>query len=421
VRTRKVRALLVLAGSLVLLAVAFAAASSDRCGVWASAAPQVLGLGGSAGELKVGAAVVPIAVQLPATVAGYAPFRPTATTSHPLAARATTLDFGGGSFTLVTLDTLLVPARLQLAIAEGFTGRVWVSATHSHSSLGGYDRRPAVELGALGRFSPGDEGAIITAARTAVERSRVAPTPARVEIGRGTLDGLTVPRSGATVDDRLTVVRFVGERAIAQWVVASGHPTLNAPSAAVLDGDWPAQVSQQSERDDGPVTLVLQGAGGNATPDRSRAATAEAFATALLARLAATPLAVEAPTVRWSEVGFALPRPDASRLIGSWGVPVVENVLCEGSEHDAMVSVLQLGSLRLLFTTLEPSATAGAFLEEQAHVDRVVGLANGYHGYLELAQAVKDRSGEAKRQYFPDTLAKVVGEAATLAGQVTRR
>ncbi len=420
-RARPVRVLLGLVGSVLVLALAFVGATSDRCGVWASAAPQVLGLGGSSGELKVGAAVAPITVQLPATVAGYAPMRPTATSSHPLSARATTLDFGGGLFTLVTLDTLLVPARLQVAIAQGFEGRVWVSATHTHSSLGGYDTRPAVEVAALGRYSAPDEAALVDAARSAIEHSRAGTVPVRVEVGHGTLGGLAVPRSGATVDDRLTVVRFVGERPVAQWVVASAHPTLNAPAATVLDGDWPAQVAMQSEADHGPVTQVLQGAGGNATPDRARAGTAEAFAHELLARLAATPLAVEAPRVRWTEVGYALPHPDASRLVGRWAQPVIENALCENAEHDAMVSVLQLGSLRLLFTTLEPSATAGAFLEEQAHVDRVVGLVNGYHGYLELNHEVAAGTGEAKRQYFPGSFAQTVGEAAKLAGNLSSR
>jgi hypothetical protein len=98
----------------------------------------------------------------------------------------------------------------------------------------------------------------------------------------------------------------------------------------------------------------------------------------------------------------------------------VENVLCEGMEHDAMVSSLRLGPLSLLFVTFEVSARAGALLAQQARTDRIVSLANGYHGYLEPTDTASARAGESKLQYFDPQLARLVSDAARLAGDAVQ-
>jgi hypothetical protein len=405
----------------LLAGVALALAAVPPCGEWARSPPQILGVGRGLGELKVGAAVVPLEVPLPATVAGYGPPRHEATRAGlPLEARATALSVGGEALTLVELDTLLVTARMQLAVAEGFPGRVWLTATHAHTSVGGYDARLASEVAALGASSPALEALLVGAARQSVERARAAMVVGHLELGSVRVEGLNVARSGDAVDQRLTVLRFVGQRPIAQWVIFSAHPTLADPAAGVLDPDWPGRLAQLAAGDGGPVTLVLQGAGGNASVARDRAPTADDFARELRTAIDAAPLAaVEHPALAWAEVAFALPHPDGSRLTPAMLAPLAERALCAGAEHDALVSVLRLGSIGLLFTTLEPSAAAGLVLEEQSHTQRVVGLSNGYHGYLETEAAVSARTGESKRQYFGPELARIVSDAARLAGDLT--
>lgn len=401
-----------------LAAAALALAWTDRCGAWDAQAPQVLSVGRGKGVLKVGAAVAPLELPAEVTVAGYPPPRPTARgTAAPLAARATALDVGGQLVTLVTLDVLLVPARLQLAVQAGLPGRVWLLATHTHSGPGGQDARPAAEVAALGQYRPAVEAALVAAARAAAGQAQARLAPARLELAEGALEGLTVARSGASVDRRLTVLRFLAGRPVAQWLVVSAHPTLVPAAQDLLDPDWPGRLSRRAEAGDGPVTLVLQGAGGNATVDRTRATDPEAFAALVLEAAAALPGgAVAAPDLGWAEVGFGLPHPDGSRLLAGWLRTPLENLLCAGAEHDALVAVLRLGPASLVLTTVEPSEEAGRLLLERARATRVLGLANGYHGYLEPEAVARAGQGEARRQYFGPEFMRLLGDAAQAAG-----
>lgn len=392
------------------------------CGTWQQATPQVIGVGRALGTLRVGAAVVPLAPGLPATIAGYGPLRHDATkVEGSLEARATCVDVRGERVTLVQLDTLFVTARMQLAVATGFSGRVWLTATHTHTSIGGYDDRLVAQLAALGRADAEREAQLVEAARKSVELAQASLSAAHLETAETIVDGLTFARSGGSVDQRLTLLRFVGERPIAQWVIFSAHPTIANAASGSLDADWPGSLAQGYAHDPGVVTLVLQGAGGNASVAREHAPQASDFAREVRSRIDALTLAapVEPVALSWVEVAFALPHPDASRLVPVVLTPVVERALCQGAEHDAMVSVLRLGSMALLFTTVEPSAAAGLVLEEQARSTRVVSLTNGYHGYLETAEAVQDRNGEARRQYFGPEFAKVISDATRLAADLS--
>jgi hypothetical protein len=408
----------------VLVLAGLASTRVDTCGTWAGAEPQALTVGRARGALRAGAAVVPLEPRYPVTVAGYPPPRPAArSAAAPLAARATAVEVGGQRVTLVALDVLLVTARLQLQVQAGLPGRVWLLATHTHSGPGGHDPRPAAELAALGLHHEEDERALVAAARAAVEQAQSHLEPARLEVASAELAGLTVPRSGTHLDRRLTRLRFVGARPLAQWLILAAHPTLVPPGQAELDPDWPGRLAAQAEANRGPVTLVLQGAGGNASVDRAAAATPEDFARRVLAvtpRVATDATASPDPALAlsWAEVAFALPRPDGSRLAPAWLRTPVENLLCAGAEHDALVAVLRLGPASLLLTTVEPSAEAGAVLEARARAGRVLGLANGYHGYLEPEGAVREATGEARKQYFGPGFMRLLGDAAQLAGDL---
>lgn len=378
--------------------------------------PWVQSSGRASGGLRAGAAAVPLSIRYPTTVAGFAPWRSTAqSAAAPLMARATVLEVGAQRFTLVTLDTLLVTSEMQRAVQKGEAGPVWLVATHSHSSVGGYDARPVAQVAALSWYDAEVEAALVAAARSAVAQATAALEPARLEVGHSEVEGLTVPRSGDEVDRTLTVLRFSGTAPIAQWLIFSAHPTLAAPRAAQLDPDWPGRLAGLRER---PVTLVLQGAGGNATVDRAAAATPSDFAARLLEHVGATPTQGAEAELAWAEVGLALPHPDGTRLAPRAAlVGPVENALCLGQEKEAMVTLFRLGPTSLLFTSLEPSAVAGRTLAEAAQTDCVVGLANGYHGYLEPEGVTRAGLGESKLQYFSPGLASLLGQAAALAAE----
>jgi hypothetical protein len=414
-----------------LLGTGFAAGSADRCGAWPPANPTLLTVSRSEGALRIGAAKAELRFPGPVTVGGYAPWRSTATSAaSPLFARALVLDVGGQQVRLVLLDLLLVAPRLRDRIAEGQAHPTWVIATHTHSGPGGYDTRPAAQLAGLGALAPEIETTLVTAARQALTDAEAALTPATLRVSP--LESpFSVARSGAEVDTRLSAFRFeAGDRTLAELLIVAAHPTLVERRTAQLDPDWPGAVASAREANGGPVTLVVQGAGGNASVDRARYPSVRAAADALLARVT-TPapadggaLPGDAPAgptkLAWSSVRVGLPRPDASRLVPGVLRAFTENLLCDGAEDIAVLHGLRLGALELLFVPLEPSYAAGRVLEEQARVQRVVSLADGYAGYVETEEAARTSTGEARRQYFPPELLTRLAEGARLAGAALR-
>lgn len=395
--------------------------SVDRCGAWPSNPAQLQQLGRGQGNLKVGAARVELAPRYPTTAGGYPPPRATVERAlAPLHARAVVLEAGGQRLALVLLDALFIPPQLRDAIAKGQPFPTWVLATHTHTGPSGFDPRLASELAALGSFSPRDAEVLTAAARQALTEAAARLEPARLEVGEALTEGVSVARSGGEVDRRLTRLRFDGAAGpLAQLVIVAAHPTLVPRRPDGLHPDWPGLLAQRLEQDRGPVTLVLQGAGGNASIDRGALPTPEAAAAQLAAKLEALPtLAVPEPLdAAWTEVHVALPRPDARHVVPGFLRAAAENALCDDAEDIAVLHGLRLGSARLLLVPFEPSAVAGRVLEERAKVARVVSLADGYAGYLEPVEVARLGQGEAHRQYFGPEVITRLAEGATLAGQ----
>lgn len=417
----KRRALLALLVLVLVAGGALAFFSIDRCGEWPVRPAALTHLGRGQGYLKAGAARVELKPRYPTTAGGYGPLRSTVDRSlAPLFARALVLEIGGQRLGLVLFDALLVPPQLRDAVGKDLPYQVWVLATHTHSGPSGFDPRAASELGALGTFSQGDLDVLSQAGRAALEQATASLVPAKVELGEALTEGITVARSGPAADQRLTRVRFDGaDGPVAQLVVLAAHPTLVARRPDGLHPDWPGLLASRLEAERGPLTFVLQGAGGNATIDRGALPTPEAAAEALATRVKDTPTAEqpEAILAAWSEVQVSLPRPTAERLVPGPLRAAAENALCDDAEDIALVHGLRLGDLRLLFVPFEPSFAAGLVLEQQSKTTRVVSLADGYAGYLETVEAARRDEGEARRQYFSAELLTRVAEGAALAGQ----
>jgi len=418
------RVLLALAVLVAFVLGAWAWASVDRCGEWEPQAPGLVGLGRAKGPLRVGAAVVPLEPPWPVTVAGYGPPRASVSRSDAdVTARATVVEVGGQSIALVLVDTLLVTSSMRAALQQDVGLPLWLAATHTHSSLGGYDARLASEVAALGRYRPEVEAAVLDAAKAAVTKARARLAPARLEVVTEDAGGLARARSGDAVDSALTRVRFVGEAGpIAQWLVLTGHPTLVARRPDALHPDWPGTLATKVEQSGGPVTLVLQGAGGNATVSSSLGESPLVFAAVVQGHVDALDagVGVEEPELAWADVALGLSRPDGSRLVPSALRAAAENALCDGLERDVVVSALRLGDLGFVLVPGEPSAAAGQVLVEQARASRVVSLANGYVGYVELEAAARTGDGESRRQYFGPGFLAQLADAARLAGEAVR-
>jgi hypothetical protein len=412
-----------------LLAVggAYAVASVDWCGAWPDQPPAVLGMSTAQGPLSAGAAEVELVPPYPVVAgAGYGPRRPEATTaSAPLMARALVLQVESVKVGIVSLDLVTAPASVVEAVRRraeplGLTALL-VTASHTHSSFGGYDPQLLAQIAALGRFRPDVLDAVSAAAGNALEAAAKAQTPATMRLGRGE-SSFSTPRTGSTVDNRLTRFQLDDESGepLAQLILLAAHPTVVKPKQALLDPDYPSAVSALARPEAG-VTLVLQGAAGNASvADPSSGPTQVAHN----AWSAVKALPLEAPesplSMGVSRVAVTLPRPDSSRLVSRWVHGPSENLICHGAPRQVELTALRLGPVELLAIPAEVTASAGARLEEASGADRLLTLANGYIGYVESRDLLDANAGEAKRQYFsPELLEKLV-QGASVAGQLLK-
>lgn len=447
-----------------LLALAVGAVQFDWCGDWA-APTDVVTRWTSAADAKVlraGFARVSLRPPFPSPLAGYGPPRQEASSSAaPLEARVVVLESGGKRFGIVSLDLLSAPEDMAVAIREsvkdlGLDG-LWVAATHSHSSFGGYDSRAFAQVVGMGRFDADARAAVVEASSAALREAMAKLVPARLSWGEGTVPTLVRARSGERPDERVTRLRFehlveTGDampvvnpkpvdtlvpetpKDLGQVLVLAAHPTLLGRGRNTLHSDYPAVLAAREEAAGKGVTVVLQGAIGNTSavvPEASVASSlvpgaavvdakagtpvgaspeelnVERYVEALQAALSAVALepvagaASSTPSLTFTRMRLGLPRPDLSRTApSSWLRRPAENALCADAERTVELSRLSLGPVHLLAAPFEVSRGAASLLEADARVMRVVSLVDGYSGYLEPSDAVLRNEGEAKRQYF---------------------
>jgi hypothetical protein len=367
--------------------------------------------GAGAGQLRAGAFVAELSIPVPVPSVGYGLVRPEVDrVAFPLSTRAVVLASNEERVGLVTLDLLLADGDLVEAIRQRAAGlglaALWVAATHTHSSAGGFAWNPVAQVAGTGRFRPTIRSRVVDAAFSALMAAASSLQPVEVMTGTSELPAGTVSRDEfPEVDRRLTRVQLRGERgAVAQLVVLAAHPTLVARPPPGLDPDWPGRVARAQERAGQGVTLVLQGNVGNVSAQRaegSREAPVDAFAQLVDAAVAAVPLQAGGTGLSHAEVEVSLPGPDASRFVPRGLATLVDNVvLWPWAPGWAELGALRIGTVRLLGVPVETTAASGAVLERAAGGARVVSLVNGYLGYVEPADRVVRGAGESHRQLF---------------------
>ena len=209
----------------------------------------------SSTEWRAGAAKVELDAELPATIAGFPPPRATAKTSGPLSARALVLAAGERAVGLVNAEVLEIPQRVasrvrargqKLGLAD-----VAVAATHTHSSFGGYDRNPLVEIGATGRFEQRREEALAARLEEALEKAYRSLEPARLRASQVELPGVVYNRArhGAPVEGLLSALAV--DDAIAAIIdkLIRRHPHVFGDATADTAAKVAAQWSQIKERE----------------------------------------------------------------------------------------------------------------------------------------------------------------------------
>jgi len=367
--------------------------------------------GAGTGPLLAGASIAELSIPLPVEAVGYGLVRPEVErVAFPVSARAVVLASDEERVGLVTLDLLLADQGLVEAIRRSVSrlglSTVWVAATHTHSSAGGFAWNPVAQVAATGRIRPTVRARVVEAASRALTAAAAALKPVEAFAGVSELPGGTASRDDfPDVDRRLTRVQLRGERAVvAQLLVLAAHPTLVPRPPPGLDADWPGRLARAQERAGQGVTLVLQGNLGNVTVQRDAAAPgppADAFTGRVEAALAGVPLHPAGVGLWHARLEVALPGPDASRFVPRGLGTLVSNVaLWPWAPGWAELGELRIGSVRLLGLPVETTAASGAVLEKAAGGARAVSLVNGYLGYVEPAERVERGAGESRRQVF---------------------
>ncbi len=406
--------------ALLAIGGAYALASWDWCGRWIVEPPNLVSSQRATGELNAGAARVRLNPPWPVTVAGYGPMRPSASRANrPLEARAVVVQVGAVKAAVVTLDVLLIPDGVvnEVRTLSGHP-QAWVVATHSHSSLGGYDNRPLAELAGTGLYRESAKNALVRAAVEALALATKSLMPARMELGSAQAS-LCRPRSGDACDRRITRMTLTAAQGpIAEWLVMAAHPTLIPRKVDALDPDYPGALAERRHAADAGVTLLMQGAVGNASAPADQ--TAGAFAEMIERQLPATIEVLPPFELAISSARVTLPHPDASRLVPSFSRVAASNFVCLSASREAEVGVIRLGPMVWLSAPVEASQPTGARLEAAAGAHRLVGLANGYLGYLEPSEVVAKGSGESRKQYYGPGMLDALEGAAKLAGDAAR-
>ena len=399
--------------ALAILAVVIAAALCALLGLDLRRArpdspPQLITELHGEGQLRVGAGKAEIAVPYPVVPAGYGPLQRHQVTgaAQPQMARALSLQVGAAKLTLVSVDLLEIDSRLLADLRPRLpadAGAVWVCATHTHSGMGNYDPNLLAQLAGTGRYKPAAREALLAAMVQSVAAATADRALRALEARRG-IETSTADRSRSSdAPDRDSVeLSFVADGLPRLGIIEfAAHPTTVPRPAQRLDADFPGRIEAAGP---GELRLFLQGAEGNAGAPRGQPHFGDSIRridpplALASASLALPPIAIHTGP-RWTRRG-------AANLVDRLAAP-----------QTATLSVARLGPLTFVAVPGEPTAAAGRLMKAAVgDPDAIVlGLCNGYLGYIETPDRVDRNVGETPRQYFDASLLGRLTSAAHLA------
>ena len=375
-----------------------------RAGQALVAATEQLPVPLTASSLRVGVATVDLTDLTPGIpLAGYAHrvWKPNTGVADPLSVRALVLDNGQQRVAVIAADLLLVNrnlanavhAKLQTADSPWLRQELFFSATHTHSSLGGYANNLTETLG-LGWFRPALADRIAERMAEAVRSASVALQPAEfagvsVQVAPEFVRNRTV--EGGSANRWLDVLVFRKPGSVAPLTVVAvfgAHATCRSSHDLRVSADYPGVFRQCLESKLGGTCLFLAGAMGSMAPpshiiarERLPGWLGEQLANA--AAGAIHDLDGFRSEIELVSVGLEIPMPQmAVKLSRNWRLsPVFANRLIPSS---AWVQGLRVGDRLLLGTPADYGGTLAEDLRTTVPetVAVVTSFAGDYVGYV---------------------------------------
>jgi hypothetical protein len=390
-----------------------------------------------------------------------------------LYARALILSAGERTVAMISVDVLALDSafveqtRAKIRDATGLVPEgVMIAATHTHGGPLTIALLPSEEEAIDPKYLEFLQAGIVKAVATAWN-SRF---PARVGVGATRAEGVggnRHQRDGAT-DPELGLLKVddLGGRTRAVALNYACHPTVLGPDNLRITADFPGfAVTRTTERmGEGTFAMFLNGAAGNISVGRSPEATAlglpqagRTFERAANIGHRLADLAIEAlPSIETTDeciLDFAtrraglefrpLPSPketavakqraqdavEAHRRAGATSIEIQKAQLAalyaelqhfESSRRNpdekyAQIEIqcLRIGSAAFLAVPMEPFVELGLEMKRLAGARLfMIGLANGYMGYLPAADATKEHGYETVAAHFASGSDRIVVEQA---------
>lgn len=345
-------------------------------------------------------------IKLPWMKAGNnAYFRASVGQHDPLRIKALVFQLNDQKIAILSADLVAPPPSVREYLIGQLQKRglnfkdVFVVATHTHSSLGGFVHQTFWERMAADKWIPEVSDHLNQISLQAILEADEKMQPARLSVGQHLLNGLSINRRGENnLDPVLTLLRFenLSGQAIGQLINFPVHGDLLPPSNLFLSSDVPGEIERQFESFGG-VSLFLSGAAGDIDPTgvprtfEGLATYGKRFAEEIPQILSNQPMAKVPTRISVATEKAELPAPTlnlGSCLSMIAHRPVRWNVSLPKSFAQPLEVVgLKIDQDAFVFIPGEPFAELGLGFKSYGMKQglksvSVVGLANTYLGYI---------------------------------------
>ncbi len=360
------------------------------------------------GKLKAGSAKVDLAegLSFPVQMATYGPWPGKAEeVRSPVYARSVVLESGSKKIAWVACDLLLIHQSLRSSVLNSLNEKniliddLMLSATHTHTSIGGFVDHGMSELYILGKYDEKIKNHLVTKIVSSIEKANQGLKDAKLGTGRAWGNGLNYNRRrGDTVDPEIGILKIttLDDKPLVTVINFAGHPILE-PGDGKLSGDYPGRLNQMLDQKLG-MGMFLNGSLGdlNACPEGEEGSwrvegDAKKLADQLFSKIEKAYSFIETQeqiTLGSMTAWISLP-PLNLGFVPDFMFPL-DHLLGSlvGWPERVPLQAIRIGDLAVLSTSTELGVRLGLLIKRDSPSDQtfVVSHANGYAGYAVLPQ-----------------------------------